>query len=76
MDYEPNWKPTLTGMTDEAADKMQQWAGMDGAIAFHLIERHADGWGNIAAMMQAWLRANGGAMPNAEFRGCEAVPLE
>ena len=36
----------------------QKWAGMDGAIAFHLIERHADGWNDIRKMMEEWLSAN------------------
>lgn len=45
-------------MTPEEADKAQQWAGMDGATAWHMIERHADDWNEIGAMMDAWLRAN------------------
>ena len=45
-------------MTPEEADKMQEWAGMDGAIAWHLIDRHADNWNEAGAMMDAWLRAN------------------
>ena len=45
-------------MTDSEADKCQAWAGMDGAIAWHLIERHADNWQEVGAMMAAWLRAN------------------
>lgn len=36
----------------------QDWKGMSGAIAFHLIDRHADGWDQIGAMMNAWLEAN------------------
>jgi hypothetical protein len=36
----------------------QKWAEMDGAIAFHLIERHADGWNDIRKMMEEWLSAN------------------
>jgi hypothetical protein len=36
----------------------QKWAEMDGAIAFHLIERHADGWNDIRKMMGEWLSAN------------------
>lgn len=36
----------------------QDWAGMDGAIAFHLIERHADGWNDVGKMMGEWLEAN------------------
>lgn len=47
-------------MTAEEADAAQQWAGMDGATAWHLIERHADGWSDVGEMMNAWLRANGG----------------
>ena len=36
----------------------QDWAGMDGAIAFHLIERHADNWSDTGLMMDEWLSAN------------------
>jgi len=50
-------------MSDESADACQQWKGMSGSVAFHLIDRHADGWGDISAMMEAWLRANGGMLP-------------
>lgn len=45
-------------MTPEEADRAQQWAGMDGAIAWHLIDRHADDWNEAGEMMNAWLRAN------------------
>ena len=48
---------TITG--DEAR-VFQNWGGMDGAVAFHLIERHANGWGDIGKMMAAWLEANRG----------------
>ena len=44
-------------------DNMQDWAGMDGAIAWHLIERHADNWADIGKMMGEWLAANRGAQP-------------
>ena len=39
-------------------DQMQEWKGMDGAIAFHLIERHANGWDDASKMMHEWLEAN------------------
>jgi len=52
-------------MTPEFADNYQQWKGMSGAVAFHLIDRHANGWGDVSEMMEAWLRANGGSVPNA-----------
>jgi hypothetical protein len=47
-------------MTPEDADKAQQWAGMDGATAWHLINRHAESWNEVGELMNAWLRANGG----------------
>lgn len=55
-------------MTPEEADSAQQWAGMDGATAWHLIERHAENWHEIGELMNAWLRANGGVkwIPCAE----------
>jgi len=39
-------------------DNSQNWAGMDGAIAWHLIHRHADGWGDVGKMMDEWREAN------------------
>ncbi len=45
-------------MTQEEAEKSQEWAGMDGAIAFNLIDRHANDWNETGEMMNAWLRAN------------------
>ena len=54
---------------DAESDAAQNWKGMDGAIAWHLIERHADGWGDVGAMMNAWLRANGGTVANVEITG-------
>ena len=51
-------QPEHDRMTKEEAQAIQDWKGMDGAIAFHLIERHADGWHQTGEMMQAWLDAN------------------
>ena len=45
----------------------QDWAGMDGATAFLLIDRHADGWDDTRLMMHEWLAANANQ--------AEAVPL-
>jgi hypothetical protein len=39
-------------------DNSQNWAGMDGTTAWHLIERHADGWADVGKMMDEWLAAN------------------
>lgn len=52
-------KPPHEVLTNEDANEIQNWKGMDGAIAFHLIERHANGWGDVGLMMKAWLVANG-----------------
>ncbi len=49
-------------MTEKEAAEKQTWKGMDGATAFLLIERHADGWDDIRLMMHAWLIANGGKL--------------
>lgn len=32
-------------------DNMQEWTGMDGATAFHLIERHSNNWSDAGKMM-------------------------
>ena len=45
-------------MTDEEARAFQNWAGMDGASAWALIARHAEGWAETGQMMNAWLDAN------------------
>lgn len=42
----------------EKQEPSQDWAGMDGATAWQLIHRHADGWADIAKMMGEWLAAN------------------
>lgn len=36
----------------------QQWRGMSGAVAWQIIERHADNWTDIGLMMDEWLAAN------------------
>lgn len=36
----------------------QNWKGMDGATAWHLIDRHGEGWEGIAKMMDEWRIAN------------------
>lgn len=40
------------------SDDNQDWAGMDGATAWHLMDRHANNWAEIGKMMDAWLAAN------------------
>ena len=36
----------------------QNWKGMDGSIAWHLIERHAENWNQVGEMMNEWLGEN------------------
>ena len=52
-------------LTKEQAAAKQHWCGMDGAIAFHLIDRHADGWDDVGTMMNSWLEANKTQPPEA-----------
>lgn len=35
----------------------QEWARLDGAVAYHLIDRYADDWADIGNMMEAWAKA-------------------
>ena len=43
---------------EETSYPVQEWKGMDGAITYHLIDRHADNWKDVGEMMQQWLVAN------------------
>lgn len=38
-------------MTPEEADKAQNWLDMDGAAAWHLIDRHAEDWNEVGELM-------------------------
>jgi len=39
-------------------DTKQDWKGLDGAIAWHFIERQAENWNQVGEMMNEWLKAN------------------
>lgn len=43
---------------EAAPENEQEWAKVDPATAFHLIERHADNWNEAGRMMEAWRKAN------------------
>ena len=47
-------------------DTKQDWRGLDGAIAWHLIERQAENWNQVGEMMNEWLKAN---TPTKEWIG-------
>lgn len=62
-------------MTDVEADSCQDWKNLDGAVAWHLIERHADNWQEVWAMMEAWLRARYSAPNSAAQDKAEALEM-
>lgn len=37
---------------------LQEWKGMDGGCAWHLIDRYAEDWHHTERLMNAWLEAN------------------
>ena len=39
-------------------DVDQDWSTVDGAAAWHLIDRHGEGWGHIGVLMSAWRDAH------------------
>jgi len=47
-------------------DTKQDFKGLDGAIAWHLIERQAENWNQVGEMMNEWLKAN---TPTKEWVG-------
>lgn len=48
---------------------VKNWIGMSGEVAFGIIERHAENWTEAGEMMEEWLTANGGKVPNAKVSG-------
>ena len=44
----------------ESLDATQNWGELDGARAFHLIERHGEGWADVGAKMDVWAIARHG----------------
>lgn len=47
-------------------DTKQDFKGLDGAIAWHLIERQAENCNQVGEMMNEWLKAN---TPTKEWVG-------
>ena len=54
-------------------DTKQDWKGLDGAIAWHFIERQAENWNQVGEMMNEWLKAN---TPTKEWAGLTDEDLE
>jgi hypothetical protein len=38
-------------------DASQNWGKVDGAVAWHLIERHAENWADVGKMMDEYVAA-------------------
>lgn len=53
-------------------DASQDWGKVDPAIAWHLIERHADSWADIGKMMAEYVQAQ---IARAELEAREPLPL-
>jgi len=47
----------LANLTPNIEDASQDWAKLDGAVAWHLIERHAENWGDVGKMMDEYVAA-------------------
>jgi len=47
----------LANLTPTIEDASQDWANLDGAVAWHLIERHAENWGDVGKMMDEYVAA-------------------
>jgi len=45
-------------MDELSEDIPQNWKGVDGAVAWHLIDRHCDGWQSVGLRMNEWASAN------------------
>lgn len=42
---------------DNLPDDTQDWGRQDGAVAYHLIDRHGENWADIGNKMETWARA-------------------
>jgi len=45
----------LANQTPNIEDSSQDWAKLDGAVAWHLIERHAENWADVGKMMDEYV---------------------
>jgi hypothetical protein len=50
--------PEEQSRSPEELATFQDWKGMSGATAWHLIWRHAENWTETGIMMDCWLAAN------------------
>jgi hypothetical protein len=64
-------RQTLTEPEHEVvgAEFPQNWKGIDGAAAWHLIDRHSENWAQVGLHMNGWLKANQTTPPQREWVG-------
>ncbi len=60
---------------DDDSDAEQHWDKLDGATAWHVIDRHADNWSEIGAQMEAWGRARFGQAAPASPEPASTIDL-
>lgn len=56
----------MSDLPDIHHDDPQDWAKIDPATAFHLIDRHAENWAHTGVLMERWARAWVKANPEKE----------
>jgi hypothetical protein len=49
---------TLPAQEPTVEPNSQRWAELSGAVAFHLIDRHAENWADAELMMNEWRAAH------------------
>ena len=50
--------PAEEGKEPTVPKNSQGWKGMSASDAYWLVQRHADGWGDVSLMLNEWLNAN------------------
>lgn len=56
----------MSDLPDINHDDPQDWAKTGPAVAFHLIDRHAENWAHTGVLMERWARAWVKANPEKE----------
>lgn len=54
----------MTDLPAIAFGDPKDWANIDPAVAFHLIDRHAESWAHTGVLMECWARAWVAANPD------------
>lgn len=57
-------------------DASQNWAKVDSAVAWHLIERHADNWADVGKMMDEFVAAHVHLEREACAKLCDELAMQ